>query len=221
MEAFVELNSKMLPLPQSDVDTDQIIPASYLKVTTKDGLTEGLFARWRFKPDGGLEPDFALNRPEYQGAQILLAGDNFGTGSSREHAPWALQGWGFRAVISTSFADIFQNNALKNGLLPIVVDQQTHQQLFSLVHEDPSTMLTVDLAEQSLTLPDGRQVTFPIDHFSKICLLEGVDQLGYLLEHEPEIAAYEAKRAGDEWYGHETRMTSNNQSSPADIGGNL
>lgn len=181
----------MLPLPQCDVDTDQIIPATYLKVTDKDGLGEGLFARWCYQPDGTKDPNFVLNQPQYQGAQVLVAGDNFGTGSSREHAPWALLSRGFRVVVSTSFADIFRNNALKNGLLPIVIDEQTHQQLLSLATEDPKAQIEIDLTEQSLRLPDGRTVTFPIDSFSKLCLLEGVDQLGYLLKHEPEIAAYE------------------------------
>lgn len=200
MEKFTKLTSTMLPLPQCDVDTDQIIPATYLKVTNKDGLAEGLFARWCYKPDGSLDPDFALNQPQYQGAQVLVAGDNFGTGSSREHAPWALLGRAFRVVVSTSFADIFRNNALKNGLLPVVVDEQTHQQLMSLAAEDPNSQVEVDLAEQTLKLPDDRIVTFPIDSFSKICLLEGVDQLGYLLNHEPEIAAYEEKWVGDRFY---------------------
>ncbi len=200
MEKFTKLTSTMLPLPQCDVDTDQIIPATYLKVTNKDGLAEGLFARWCYKPDGSLDPDFALNQPQYQGAQVLVAGDNFGTGSSREHAPWALLGRGFRVVVSTSFADIFRNNALKNGLLPVVVDEQTHQQLISLATEDPNSQIEIDLAEQTLKLPDDRIVTFPIDSFSKICLLEGVDQLGYLLNHEPEIAAYEEKWVGDRFY---------------------
>lgn len=200
MEKFTKLTSTMLPLPQCDVDTDQIIPATYLKVTNKDGLAEGLFARWCYKPDGTLDPDFALNQPQYQSAQVLVAGDNFGTGSSREHAPWALLGRGFRVVVSTSFADIFRNNALKNGLLPVVVDEQTHQQLISLATEDPNSQIEIDLAEQSLKLPDDRIVTFPIDSFSKICLLEGVDQLGYLLNHEPEIAAYEENWVGDRFY---------------------
>ena len=200
MEKFTKLTSTMLPLPQCDVDTDQIIPATYLKVTNKDGLAEGLFARWCYKPDGSLDPDFALNQPQYQGAQVLVAGDNFGTGSSREHAPWALLGRAFRVVVSTSFADIFCNNALKNGLLPVVVDEQTHQQLMSLAAEDPNSQIEVDLAEQTLKLPDDRIVTFPIDSFSKKCLLEGVDQLGYLLNHEPEIAAYEEKWVGDRFY---------------------
>jgi 3-isopropylmalate/(R)-2-methylmalate dehydratase small subunit len=200
MEKFTKLTGTMLPLPQCDVDTDQIIPATYLKVTNKDGLAEGLFARWCYKPDGSLDPDFALNQPQYQGAQVLVAGDNFGTGSSREHAPWALLGRGFRVVVSTSFADIFRNNALKNGLVPVVVDEQTHQQLMSLATEDPNSQIEVDLAEQTLKLPDDRTVTFLIDSFSKICLLEGVDQLGYLLNHEPEIAAYEEKWVGDRFY---------------------
>ncbi|MCI0397357.1 MAG: 3-isopropylmalate dehydratase small subunit [Chloroflexi bacterium] len=191
MEPFRQLISHVVPLPYNDVDTDQIIPANYLKVTTRDGLVDGLFARWRYRPDGSLNPDFPLNRPEHQGARILLAGDNFGCGSSREHAPWALAGWGFQAVISTSFADIFCNNALKNGLLPVVVDVTTQQQLFSLVAEEPDVDVTIDLASQTLTLPDGRRVTFPIDAFSKTCLLEGIDQLGYLLKHEVAIAAYE------------------------------
>jgi 3-isopropylmalate/(R)-2-methylmalate dehydratase small subunit len=181
-----------MPLPHNDVDTDQIIPAEYLKVTDKNGLVEGLFKRWKVLPDGSLDPAFPLNKPEYQGAEILLAGDNFGCGSSREHAPWALAGWGFRAVISTSFADIFRNNALKNGLLPIVVDEETHRDLFDLTEESAQTTLSVDLAAQTLTLPGGKQVTFPIDGFSKTCMLEGVDQLGYLLKRAEQIEAFEA-----------------------------
>ncbi|MCA9970112.1 MAG: 3-isopropylmalate dehydratase small subunit [Anaerolineales bacterium] len=196
MEPFTQLTSALLPLPGNDVDTDQIIPASYLKVTDKSGLAGGLFSRWRYRADGTPDPDFALNRPEHAGAQILLAGDNFGCGSSREHAPWALLGWGFRAVVSTSFADIFRNNALKNGLLPVVVDAATQRQLFSLVAEDPATAVSIDLAAQTLALPDGRAVPFPIDPFSKRCLLQGVDQLGYLLGLAPQIAAYEARTVG-------------------------
>jgi len=191
IEPFTTLTSKVMPLPYNDVDTDQIIPAVYLKVTNKDGLAEGCFSRWRYEADGSPKADFPMNMPQYQDAQILLAGDNFGTGSSREHAPWALMGSGIRAVISTSFADIFRNNSLKNGLLPIVVDEQTHRQLFSLAEEDPSFSVTIDLRRQTVTLPDERQVTFPIDAFSKVCLLEGVDQLGYLLKQQPKIAEYE------------------------------
>ena len=190
-EPFTTLTSTVIPLPYNDVDTDQIIPAVYLKVTNRDGLAEGCFSRWRYEADGTPKADFPLNMPEYEGAQILLAGDNFGTGSSREHAPWALMGNGIRAVISTSFADIFRNNSLKNGLLPVAVDDQTQRQLFSLAAEEPGLQLTIDLSQQTLQLPDGRQVTFPIDPFSKTCLLEGVDQLGYLLKQAPKIAAYE------------------------------
>jgi 3-isopropylmalate/(R)-2-methylmalate dehydratase small subunit len=191
IEPFKTLTSKVIPLPYRDVDTDQIIPAVYLKVTNKDGLAEGCFSRWRYEADGTPKADFPLNMPEYKGAQILLAGDNFGTGSSREHAPWALMGSGIRAVVSTSFADIFRNNSLKNGLLPVVVDGETHRQLFSLADEEPALQLTIDLSRQTMQLPDGREVTFPIDSFSKTCLLEGVDQLGYLLKQAPKIAEYE------------------------------
>ncbi|NPA89839.1 MAG: 3-isopropylmalate dehydratase small subunit [Chloroflexi bacterium] len=191
MEPFVILTSKLVPLPNENVDTDQIIPARYLKVTDKAGLAEGLFAGWRYRADGSPDPEFVLNKPEMEGRKILLAGDNFGTGSSREHAPWALIGWGFRAIISTGFADIFYNNALKNGLLPVVVDEETHRRLFAWVEEDPNVEVTIDLAQQVLILPDGTRVTFPIDPFSKHCLLKGLDQLGYLLEHLPHIEAYE------------------------------
>jgi 3-isopropylmalate/(R)-2-methylmalate dehydratase small subunit len=194
MNQFTKITSQLMPLPHNDVDTDQIIPATYLKVTNKDGLVEGLFSRWRYREDGSPDPDFALNRNECQEAQILLAGDNFGCGSSREHAPWALLGWGFKAVISSSFADIFRNNSLKNGLLPVRVDEATLKQLFSLVEEDPQVQVTIDLEAQTLTLPDGRRITFPIDNFSKSCLLAGVDQLGYLLNLEALISDYEASR---------------------------
>jgi len=191
MQPFRTLTSRLVPLPRDNVDTDQIIPARFLKVTDKAGLGERLFADWRFDADGRPRPDFVLNRPEFQGAQILLAGDNFGCGSSREHAPWALLAYGFRAIISTSFADIFRNNALKNGLLPVVVDPGTHRRLFDLVAEDPGVEVRVDLESQALWLPDGQQVTFPIDEFSKRCLLQGTDELGYLLNLEPAIEKYE------------------------------
>jgi len=191
MEQFTTLTAAMMPLPFNDVDTDQIIPASYLKVINKDGLVEGLFSRWRYQKDGSPNPDFVLNQPRFAAAQVLVAGENFGCGSSREHAPWALMGWGFRAVISTSFADIFRNNSLKNGLLPIIVDEETQRQLLSLAEEDPTCTVAVDLETQTLTLPDGRAVTFPIDGFSKTCLLQGVDQLGYLLGLDEKITAYE------------------------------
>lgn len=192
MAEFITLTSHMAPLPVENVDTDQIIPARYLKATDKNGMGEALFADWRYLPDGSPRADFVLNDLRYDGAQVLLAGDNFGCGSSREHAPWALTGYGFRAVISTSFADIFRNNALKNGLLPVIVDSETHADLFAQVDQDPDTQVTIELDSQTLTLPDGEQVTFPIDLFSRTCLLQGVDQLGYLLGFEREIAAFEA-----------------------------
>ena len=192
MEPFTTLTARVVALPKDHIDTDQIIPARFLKTISKAGLGNNLFADWRYDTAGSPNPDFALNRPENQGARILLAGDNFGCGSSREHAPWALVDYGFRTVISTSFADIFRNNALKNGLLPLIVDDDTHEQLVSLAQEEPQMELTIDLETQSLYLPDGRRVPFPIDTFNKVCLLEGLDQLGYLLKHESQIEAYEA-----------------------------
>jgi 3-isopropylmalate/(R)-2-methylmalate dehydratase small subunit len=192
MEPIKTFTGKVAALPINDIDTDQIIPARFLKVTDKAGLGANLFCDWRYNADGTPNPDFVLNRPEHQGAAVLVGGHNFGCGSSREHAPWALIGAGFRAVISTYFADIFKGNSLKNGLLPIVVDAETHRQLISLVEEDPDTQVTIDLAAQTLTLPDGRSVIFPIDGFSKYCLLNGVDQLGFLQSLDEAIAAYEA-----------------------------
>lgn len=192
---FKTLTSRMIPLPVNDIDTDQIIPARFLKATDKKGMGDNLFADWRYNPDGSPKAEFALNKPEYQGAQILLAGDNFGCGSSREHAPWALTGFGFRTVISTSFADIFKNNALKNGLLPVEVDAQTHQDLLDLAEESSQAQITVDLATQTVNLPGGKSVSFPIDGFSKACLLNGVDELGYLLGFEEKIQAFEASQA--------------------------
>ena len=192
MDPFTTLTGRLVALPKDHIDTDQIIPARFLKTISKAGLGQNLFADWRYGEDGRPNPDFPLNRPENQGARILLAGDNFGCGSSREHAPWALTDFGFRAIVSTSFADIFRNNPLKNGLLPLIVDDATHAQLMSLVAEDPETEIAIDLDTQSLILPDGRRVTFPIDAFSKVCLLEGIDQLGYLMKHGPAVAAFEA-----------------------------
>jgi 3-isopropylmalate/(R)-2-methylmalate dehydratase small subunit len=191
MPTFTTLTATAVPLPTSDIDTDQIIPARFLKATDKAGMGAHLFADWRYHADGTPRADFALNKPEHQGASILLAGANFGCGSSREHAPWALAGYGFQAVISTSFADIFRNSALKNGLLPIVVDDATHQLLFDLLEEVPHAELTVDLAAQTLQLPTGASITFPIDGFSKACLLRGTDELGYILGFENQIAQYE------------------------------
>jgi 3-isopropylmalate/(R)-2-methylmalate dehydratase small subunit len=191
MIQFTTLTSRIVSLPVNNIDTDQIIPARFLKATDKNGMGDHLFADWRYNADGSLKPDFVLNKPESRGAQILLTGDNFGCGSSREHAPWALTGFGFRAVISTSFADIFRNNALKNGLLPVIVDTQTHCLLSDLVEEMPRAELTIDLASQTVTLPAGPVVRFPIDGFSKACLLKGTDELGYLLSFENQIAAFE------------------------------
>src|SRR5215208_2357717 len=196
MAQFTTLTSRVVPLPANDVDTDQIIPARFLKATDKKGMGNNLFADWRYNADGSPKADFILNKTGSQGAQILLAGDNFGCGSSREHAPWALTGFGFRAVICTSFADIFRNNSLKNGLIPIVVDEETHQMLFDLIEEVPNAEFTVDLASQTLSFPNG-SVTFPIDPFNKACLLNGVDELGYIMSFEKDIAAFETSRQGD------------------------
>ncbi|MBL8095147.1 MAG: 3-isopropylmalate dehydratase small subunit [Anaerolineales bacterium] len=193
MAQFTTLSARQVALPINDIDTDQIIPAQFLKVTDKNGLGQVVFHSWRFLEDGSPNPDFVLNQPVAQGAQILLAGDNFGCGSSREHAPWALTGFGFRAVISTSFADIFRNNALKNGLLPVVVDAPTHQMLFDLAEEAPQATLNIDLPSQTLTLPGGETVSFPIDGFNKACLLNGTDEIGYVLGFEAQIKAFEAR----------------------------
>ena len=193
MKPFSNFESRMVPLAINNIDTDQIIPARFLKTTTKLGLDRQLFCDWRYDAQGTPKPDFILNQPRAQGAQVLLAGDNFGCGSSREHAPWALTQFGFRAVVSTSFADIFKQNSLKNALLPIVVPPDVHAELFAEA-DDPEATVKVDLASQTLTTPGGRKVEFPIDSFSKHCLLEGVDELGYILQHEAQIAAYEARR---------------------------
>ena len=193
MEPIRTITSKLIPLLVNDVDTDQIIPARYLKVTDKAGLAEGLFSNWRYKPDGKPDPDFAMNRKEYHGASILLAGDNFGCGSSREHAPWALQAGGIRAVISTSFADIFRNNALKNGVLPVVVDETIHSSLVDLVEEAPSAEVTIDLEQQKVLLPGGVEAPFEIESFSKTCLVRGMDELEYLAGFLPQIEAYETR----------------------------
>jgi 3-isopropylmalate/(R)-2-methylmalate dehydratase small subunit len=176
MKPFTSFSGRLVPLPINNIDTDQIIPARFLKTVSKEGLGQQLFCDWRYDAQGNPNPDFILNQPRARGAQVLLAGDNFGCGSSREHAPWALTQFGFRAVISTSFADIFKQNSLKNSLLPIVVPPDVHS--------------------QTLTTPAGRQVEFPVDSFSKHCLVEGVDELGYILQREPHIAAYELRRVG-------------------------
>jgi 3-isopropylmalate/(R)-2-methylmalate dehydratase small subunit len=193
-EPFTMFTSKAVPLPAENVDTDQIVPARYLKVTNKNGLAEALFRDWRFEEDGSLkDPRFVLDRPEMAGRKILVAGDNFGAGSSREHAPWALAAWGVRAILSTSYADIFKNNSLKNGVLPITVDAATHARLFELLAADPDAEFTIDLAEQGVLLPDGSTIDFDIDPFAKRMILAGTDELGYLLSKEPEIAAWEAR----------------------------
>ena len=191
MEAFTTLSSKFITLQVNDIDTDQIMPARFLKVTDKAGLGDNVFYDWRYNEDGSPKTDFKLNQPGAKDAKILVAGDNFGCGSSREHAPWGLVGFGFRAVISTGFADIFSNNSLKNGLLPVIVDAQTQQKLFDLAETDPEAKLNIDLQAQTLTLPDGSAVGFPIDTFSKTCLLQGIDQLGYLQKHETAVKNYE------------------------------
>ncbi len=194
MAKFTTLTSHAVPLPAENVDTDQIIPARFLKVTDKHGLGDSLFCDWRYLKDGSPNPDFVLNDPASQGAQILIAGDNFGSGSSREHAPWALVGWGFRAIISTSFADIFKSNSLKNGLLPVEVTSDVYKALMEAVQLDRTTPITIDLPTQSVTGVGSLEATFPIDEFSKHCLLEGIDQLGYLLSFEEQISDYERQR---------------------------
>ncbi|HEY7827107.1 MAG TPA: 3-isopropylmalate dehydratase small subunit [Candidatus Limnocylindrales bacterium] len=192
-EVFTSFTSAVIPLPAENVDTDQIVPARYLKMTDKAGLADALFHDWRFDPDGGQhEPLFVMDRLSMAGRQILLAGDNFGTGSSREHAPWALVAWGIRAILSTSFADIFRSNALKNGLLPIVVESERHRQLFELVTADPDAQLTVDLEAQVVHLPGDEDLPFGVDPFAKKMLLAGTDEMGWLLGRSSAIEAYEA-----------------------------
>ncbi|HEX5824636.1 MAG TPA: 3-isopropylmalate dehydratase small subunit [Candidatus Limnocylindrales bacterium] len=192
-EPFRSFTSKVIPLPAENVDTDQIVPARYLKVTDKDGLREALFRDWRYEEDGGLkEPLFVLDRVAMMERQILLVGDNFGTGSSREHAPWALRAWGIRAILSTSFADIFRNNALKNGLLPIVVEAEKHRQLFELVGADPDAEFSVDLEAEVVHLPGDEDLPFEVDPFARMMLLAGTDEMGYLVGKLPAIEAWEA-----------------------------
>ena len=195
MQPFTTLISTAVPLRAENVDTDQIIPARYLTAVTKAGMGDGLFAAWRYETDGSPKPDFVLNVPDYQGAEILIAGRNFGSGSSREHAVWALTEYGFRAVIAPGFADIFYNNSLKNGLLPVTLPEDQVAMLWDLVEEQPDTTISIDLEAQTVTLPDGQQASFAIDPYRKVCLLKGLDDLGYLLEQAPAIAAYEASHA--------------------------
>ena len=187
MEKIKTFSANTVNLPNEDIDTDQIIPARFLTRQTTDGIGECLFADWRFDKSGKPNEDFILNQPESTDAGILVAGNNFGCGSSREHAAWSLLDYGFRAVVSTSFADIFQNNSLKNGLITIVVDLETHEWLI----EHPATELTVDLENTEIILENGKAISFPIDSFARYCLLQGVDQLGYILKYDSEITAYE------------------------------
>ncbi len=191
MSTFKTFSSICIPMMQKNIDTDQIIPSRYLKAIDKASVAGGLFADWRYNPDGTINKDFILNQPEYKNAQILLAGDNFGCGSSREHAPWAITGWGIKAVISTSFADIFKNNALKNSLLPITVNEEIHQTLFDLVEETPNAEINIDLESQSIILPSGVSLSFEIDPFAKKCLLTGMDQIDYILSFENQISQFE------------------------------
>jgi 3-isopropylmalate/(R)-2-methylmalate dehydratase small subunit len=191
-DGFRSFTSRVVPLAAENIDTDQIVPARYLKVTDKEGLADALFRDYRFNEDGTKkDPPFLLDRPEMQGRRILLVGDNFGTGSSREHAPWALRSWGIQAILSTSFADIFNNNALKNGVLPIVVDPETHARLFDMLAEDPDAEFRLDLAEQGILLPDGSTLDFEVDPFSKMMIMAGTDEIGYVLGKDAAISAWE------------------------------
>src|SRR5258708_1567927 len=191
MQPIKRITSKTVVIASSDIDTDQIIPARFLTTTTNEGLGKQLFADWRYQSDGSPKPEFALNRPEARGAEVLVAGRNFGCGSSREHAPWALLDYGFRAVISTGIADIFRGNSLMNGFLPIVVDEQTSQWLL----QHPGAEVDVDLESQRLTLPTGTAVSFPIEPFARHCLLNGLDELGYLRSKLHDIERFEAAHA--------------------------
>jgi len=189
MEPITTLRSRTVVMPATNIDTDQIIPARFLTTTVKEGLGGALFSEWRYDAAGAPRADFVLNQPEAQGCRILVAGANIGCGSSREHAPWALLDYGFRAVVSTEIADIFRNNSLKNGLLPVVVDAGTHAWLLA----NPGAEIEIDLATRTLRLPDGRQVAFPIESFARYCLMNGVDEMGYLLNQLPAINAFEQR----------------------------
>ncbi len=187
MAAVTQIRSRTVALPVTNIDTDQIIPARFLTATSKAGFGKHLFADWRYDAAGNPKPDFVLNKPEAKGAGILVAGRNIGCGSSREHAPWALQDFGFQAIVSTEFADIFRTNCLKNGLLPVVVDEQTHAWLLA----NPGVEIDIDIASSTLTLPDGTKVPFPLEGFARYCLMNGVDELGFLLSKNDAISAYE------------------------------
>ncbi len=191
MQPIRIIESRTVVLPYTNIDTDQIIPARFLTTTTKEGLGKQAFADWRYEPSGALKADFVLNTPDAAGCQILVAGRNFGCGSSREHAPWALLDFGFRAIISTEIADIFRNNSLKNGLLPVVVDESTHARLL----KNPGAKVRIDVERGVLHLPDGVEAQFPLEAFARYCLLNGVDELGFLLQHREAIERYERARA--------------------------
>jgi 3-isopropylmalate/(R)-2-methylmalate dehydratase small subunit len=191
MQPIRSITSGIVVLPRTDIDTDQIIPARFLRTTTREGLGAQLFSDWRYLADGQPNPEFVLNKPEAQGCKILVGGRNFGCGSSREHAPWALLDFGILAVISTEFADIFRSNSLKNGLVPVIIDQASHEWLLA----NPGVEVTIDIATNTVLFPDGRKVSFPIDPFARYCLMQGVDQLGYLLANDDAISVYEKQRA--------------------------
>ena len=191
MEPIKSIRSRTAVLPLENIDTDQIIPARFLRATTREGFGKNLFADWRYDTNGVPKPDFLLNQPQAQGCTILVAGRNFGCGSSREHAPWALTDYGFRAVVSTEFADIFRSNSLKNGLVPVLVDEATSAWLLA----NPGAEITVDLESTTLALPNGTRVSFPLEPFARYCLMNGVDELGFLLSQSPEIDAYERRRS--------------------------
>ena len=195
MQPFQTLTGTAVPLRMENVDTDQIIPAKYLTAVTKEGMGQGLFSWIRYNADGSPKADFVINKPEFAGAEILLAGRNFGSGSSREHAVWALTDFGFRCVITPGFADIFYNNSLKNGLLPVALPEEVVNMLWDLVEEEPQTQITVNLEQQTVTLPDGQTHRFEIDPFRRLCLLNGVDDLGYIMSKEEAIASHEAALA--------------------------
>jgi 3-isopropylmalate/(R)-2-methylmalate dehydratase small subunit len=191
MKPVTTIRSKTVVLATRDIDTDQIIPARFLTTTSREGLGDAAFRDLRYRDDGSEDPQFPLNRPDAQGCGVLVAGNNFGCGSSREHAPWALLDYGFEAVISTEIADIFRANSLKNGLVPVIVDETTHRWLL----DNPGADVEIDVATATLTLPDGKAVKFPIDAFARHCLLEGIDQLGFLRQHMDAINTFEEKRA--------------------------
>jgi 3-isopropylmalate/(R)-2-methylmalate dehydratase small subunit len=191
MKPLTHIQSRTAVLPFENIDTDRIIPARFLTTTERTGLGKSLFNDWRYRADGSEDPEFALNKPEARGCEILVAGRNFGCGSSREHAPWALTDYGIHVVLSSEIADIFRGNALKNGLLAVVLDEADHKYLL----DHPGIELKIDIAAQTIELPDGRKIEFPLEPFAKHCLLMGVDQLGFLLQHEAQIAAFEQARA--------------------------